>query len=146
VRNAAASLAADPVSHLFVYGTLRRGGPMHALLEPGVRRICAARMRGRLYDLGAFPGLAEGRRGDWVQGELYRIQSADLLDSLDRYEGRAYRRVVRDAQPADGGTPVACWVYLFEGSLRGRRRIASGDYLAAQPDDVTRAARADRRA
>ena len=132
--------------HVFVYGTLRRGGPMHALLEPGVRWVAAARMRGRLYDLGNFPGLAEGRSGDWVHGELYRIQSADLLDSLDRYEGRAYRRVVRDALPADGGASVACWVYLFGGSLRGRRRIASGDYLAGQPADVIRAARADRRA
>jgi gamma-glutamylcyclotransferase (GGCT)/AIG2-like uncharacterized protein YtfP len=133
----------DP-GHLFVYGTLRRGGPMHALLEPGARWVAAARLRGRLYDLGPFPGLCEGRRGDWVQGELYRIREAGLLEVLDRYEGRAFRRVVREALPADGGAPVPAWVYLFAGSLRGRRRIASGDYLAAPA--VTRAARADRRA
>ncbi len=103
---------------------------MHALLEPGAGWAGAARMRGRLYDLGAFPGLAQGRRGDWVQGELYRISAPALLDALDRYEGRAFRRVVREALCADDDTPVSAWVYLFAGPLRGRRRIASGDYLA----------------
>jgi gamma-glutamylcyclotransferase (GGCT)/AIG2-like uncharacterized protein YtfP len=117
-------------SHLFVYGTLRRGGPMHALLEPGACWVGAARLRGRLYDLGPFPGLAEGRRGDWVQGELYRIGRADLLAALDRYEGRAFRRVIREVVRADDDSAVSAWVYLFAGSLRGRRRIASGDYLA----------------
>jgi gamma-glutamylcyclotransferase (GGCT)/AIG2-like uncharacterized protein YtfP len=114
-----------------VYGTLRRGGAMHALLEPGTERVGPARMRGRLYDLGAFPGLAEGRPGDWVQGELYRLTGdcAALLASLDRYEGRAFRRVVRDAHGTDGAC-VPAFAYLYAGSLRGRRRIASGDYLA----------------
>jgi len=138
----------DRPRHLFVYGTLRRGGPMHALIEPGAHRVGPARMRGRLYDLGAFPGLAEGRRGDQVQGELYALagDTAALLDALDRYEGRAFRRVVREALPVDGGAPVPAWVYLYAGSVRGRRRIASGDYLAEQRPDVTRAAPADRRA
>jgi gamma-glutamylcyclotransferase (GGCT)/AIG2-like uncharacterized protein YtfP len=119
-------------AHLFVYGTLRRGAAMHALLEPGAEWVGPARLRGRLYQLGAFPGLAEGRRGEWVQGELYRLAGADaeaLLAALDRYEGRAFRRVVREAEGADG-TRVPAYVYLFAGSLRGRRRIASGDYLA----------------
>jgi gamma-glutamylcyclotransferase (GGCT)/AIG2-like uncharacterized protein YtfP len=143
-RTEAAGESGAAVAHLFVYGTLRRGGPMHALLDPGAVRCGDARMRGRLYDLGAFPGFADGRRGEKVRGELYRIHDPGLLDALDRYEGRAYRRVVREARPADGGDPVAAWVYLYAGSLRGRRRIASGDYLASQRSDVTRAARADR--
>ena len=123
-----------PPQHLFVYGTLRRGAAMHALLEPGAEWVGPARLRGRLYDLGAFPGLADGRSGDWVQGELYRLAGADpaaLLDALDRYEGHAFRRVAREAVRADG-TCVAAWVYRFAGSVRGRRRIASGDYLAEQ--------------
>ena len=63
---------------------------MHALLEPGSEWVGRRALRGRLYDLGAFPGCVEGRAGDWVQGELYRLAVADpaaLLDSLDRYEG-----------------------------------------------------------
>ena len=132
----AAEGAGPPPHHLFVYGTLRRGAAMHALLEPGAEWVAPARLRGRLYDLGAFPGLAEGRPGEWVQGELYRLSGADperLLDALDRYEGRAFRREPREAVCADG-TRVAVWVYLFAGPLRGRRRITSGDYLAEQRD------------
>jgi gamma-glutamylcyclotransferase (GGCT)/AIG2-like uncharacterized protein YtfP len=120
---------------------------MHALLEPGTAWIGPARLRGRLYDLGPFPGFADGRSGDWVQGELYRLTGPDpakLLDSLDRYEGRAFRRVVREAESPDGAKTEA-WVYLFAGSTRGRRRIASGDYLA-DARVASRAAPAGRRA
>jgi gamma-glutamylcyclotransferase (GGCT)/AIG2-like uncharacterized protein YtfP len=122
--------ASDP-AHLFVYGTLRRGAPMHALLERDVAWVAEARIRGRLYDLGAFPGFADGSRDDLVQGELYRITAPDperLLDALDRYEGRSFERVVREVEPLQGA-PVRAWVYLFAGSLRGRKRIESGDYL-----------------
>jgi len=106
---------------------------MHALLEPGTELVAAARIQGRLYDLGAFPGLAPGRRGEWVHGELYRIadaESARLLDALDRYEGQAFRREVREVEDARGAR-VSAWVYFFAGSVRGRRRIASGDYLSS---------------
>src|SRR5262245_32626376 len=129
--------------HIFVYGTLRRGAAMHALLAPGAEWVGRARMRGRLYDLGHFPGFADGRIDDWVQGELYRLtgDSAPLLDSLDRYEGPAFRREVREAV-RDGGVRMQAYVYVFAGSLRGRRRIASGDYLA----DVSRAGPTGRRA
>jgi gamma-glutamylcyclotransferase (GGCT)/AIG2-like uncharacterized protein YtfP len=122
----------SPPRHLFVYGTLRRGATMHALLEPGAEWVGPARMRGRLYDLGAFPGFAAGGWREFVQGELYRLVAPDsdaLLETLDRYEGRAFRRVVREALCADGA-PLPAFVYLFAGSLRGRRRIASGDYVA----------------
>jgi gamma-glutamylcyclotransferase (GGCT)/AIG2-like uncharacterized protein YtfP len=136
--------SAETSGHIFVYGTLRRGATMHALLAPGAEWVGRARMRGRLFDLGHFPGFADGRAGEWVQGELYRLAGADpaaLLDSLDRYEGTAFRREVREAV-RDGGERVQAYVYVFTGALRGRRRIASGDYLA----EVSPAARAGRRA
>jgi len=127
--------SSDPngTSHLFVYGTLRRGAAMHALLDPGAEWVGPARMRGRLYDLGAFPAFSDGRVGEWVKGELYRLTGdpAALLDALDRYEGRAYRREVREAV-RDGGARVPAFVYRFAGSLRGRRRIESGDYLSGR--------------
>ena len=134
-------MAASSPAHLFVYGTLRRGAPMHGLLDRDVAWVAAARIRGRLYDLGAFPGLAEGGRGDFVQGELYRITAKDpvrLLDALDRYEGRTFRRVVREVQ-AQPGAPVRAWVFLFAGSLRGKPRILSGDYLSREETAARRA-------
>src|SRR4029450_5125970 len=130
---------------IFVYGTLRRGAAMHALLAPGAEWVGRARMRGRLYDLGAFPGFGAGRAGEWVQGELYRLTGdpAPLLDSLDRYEGTAFRREMREAV-RDGGVRVPAYVYAFTGSVRGRRGIAAGDYRAES--GVNRAAPEDRRA
>ena len=45
--------------HLFVYGTLRRGSghPMSRFLAARARLLAGARVPGRLYDLGGFPGL-----------------------------------------------------------------------------------------
>jgi gamma-glutamylcyclotransferase (GGCT)/AIG2-like uncharacterized protein YtfP len=134
-------VAASEPSHLFVYGTLRRGAPMHALLERDVAFVAQARIRGRLYDLGAFPGLGEGGSGDFVSGELYRISAKDparLLDALDRYEGKSFRRVIREVR-AESSAPVRAWVYLFSGSLRGRQRIESGDYLNREAKEARRA-------
>jgi gamma-glutamylcyclotransferase (GGCT)/AIG2-like uncharacterized protein YtfP len=134
-------VAASAPAHLFVYGTLRRGAPMHALLERDVAWVAEARIRGRLYDLGAFPGLTDGEQHELVQGELYRITTKDperLLDTLDRYEGRAFKRVVREVQPQPGA-PVRAWVFLFEGSVRGKSRIASGDYLNREETAARRA-------
>jgi gamma-glutamylcyclotransferase (GGCT)/AIG2-like uncharacterized protein YtfP len=133
-------VSASAPSHLFVYGTLRRGAPMHALLERDVAWVAEARIRGRLYDLGAFPGLTDGSRDEFVQGELYRItrDPERLLDALDRYEGRAFKRVVREVQPQPGA-PVRAWVFLFEGSVRGKQRIESGDYLNQAGKEARRA-------
>jgi len=131
-------------SHFFAYGTLRREAPMHALLGGSARFVCEARVRGRLWDLGAYPGVTDSRfRGDQVKGELYALAEEGreaLLDSLDRYEGEAFERALREVVTADGETCTA-YVYLFLGSTRGGRRIESGDYV----DDVRREGPAARR-
>ena len=136
---------AETETLIFVYGTLRRGAPMHALLR-GAPFVADARLQARLWDLGVYPGVTSSRsRRDRVRGELYRLPDAEpervaLLDSLDRYEGDAFERAVREAVVADG-TRHTAYVYLFAGSTRGARRIASGDYL----DPLTPAAPAARR-
>ncbi len=129
---------------LFAYGTLRREAPMHALLAGSARFVGEAVFRGRLWDLGAYPGVTDSRfRGDQVRGELFALAEEgreSLLDSLDRYEGEAFERALREVVTADGET-CAAYVYIFLGSTRGGRRIESGDYV----DDVRREAPAARR-
>ncbi len=136
--------APGSTSHFFAYGTLRREAPMHALLSRSARFVCEARVRGRLWDLGAYPGVTDSRfRGDQVQGELYALAQEGrdaLLDSLDRYEGEAFERAEREVVTTDGATCTA-YLYLFLGSTRGVHRIESGDYV----DDVRRAGPAARR-
>jgi len=130
--------------YFFAYGTLRRAAPMHELLGASARYVCDAVFQGRLWDLGAFPGVTDSRsRSDRVQGELYQLEESEreaLLDTLDRYEGDAFERAEREVVTA-GGERATAYLYVFLGSTRGARRIESGDYV----DDATRAGRAARR-
>jgi len=123
---------ADDPDFIFVYGTLRpsAGGDASRLvkhLEPAGR----ATARGTLYDLGSYPGMAEG--SDVVHGELLRISSPGDLETLDSYEEcdgptPLFRRVRTEARREDGSV-VAAWIYLYSRGVSGGTRIASGDYL-----------------
>jgi gamma-glutamylcyclotransferase (GGCT)/AIG2-like uncharacterized protein YtfP len=117
---------------LFAYGTLRRGAPMHGLLEGRTRWIGFASVAGSLVDLGAFPGLvAPQAAGDRVQGDLFAIAEAQceaLLDALDRYEGASFERVARTVDGPDG--PVRAWLYVYRGHMDGHPVVTGGDYLA----------------
>lgn len=122
--------------HLFVYGTLRRGARMHALLEGAARPVGPARYRGRIHQLGGYPGaVASEDPADVVHGELYAFPLEDsdsLLARLDHYEGSEFERTRAPVQRRDGGS-VESWLYLYRGSLAGRPRIASGDSLDSDP-------------
>jgi gamma-glutamylcyclotransferase (GGCT)/AIG2-like uncharacterized protein YtfP len=125
-------------SLLFVYGTLRPfvDIPMARWLMSVAAYVGPARVRGRLYDLGPYPGLRPAsRRDEWVSGDVYRV-GAKVLVVLDRYEAgvgsgppRFVRRrcelIMPNARPRRG------WVYTYERVVRSHARIASGDYRVA---------------
>jgi gamma-glutamylcyclotransferase (GGCT)/AIG2-like uncharacterized protein YtfP len=116
---------------LFAYGTLRRGAPMHGLLEGRTTWLGRASTAGRLLDLGEFPGLVPAQApSDRVHGDLFAIADAqreELLDALDRYEGASFERV---QQPVEGPRgPTLAWVYAYRGEVGGRPVLRSGDYL-----------------
>jgi gamma-glutamylcyclotransferase (GGCT)/AIG2-like uncharacterized protein YtfP len=119
--------------HLFVYGTLRSAfrNPYARLLAQESVLLGPARLRGRLYQLGNYPGmLAPLAPQDWVTGELYQISTAPgLLSKLDEYEGPEFERVLARAHRS-GRSPVKTWVYLFRGQVSEDQLIASGDYCA----------------
>jgi len=134
--------------HLFTYGTLRRGAPMHRLLEGRVRCLGPAHAPGRLLDLGAFPALVSPATDlDRVRGELFAVewtQSAVLLDALDRYEGASFARESARVEGPEG--VVLAWLYRWLGDPRGRALVPGGDYLAAPRVPVSSPApRGDRR-
>lgn len=107
---------------LFVYGSLRSTAarPLASWSGASVRCLGAARIRGRLYDLGAYPGVVDCPRSGWVRGELYELRRPRrLLARLDRYEGGQYRRVRRPIYGAGGQRQA--WVYLLRRPPRGRR-------------------------
>lgn len=122
-------------SLLFVYGTLRPfvDIEMAKWLRGVARHVGGATTSGRLYDLGAYPGMtaARGRR-EHVVGDVYRVANPRVLRALDRYEAgeRGKARFVRErciVALATGGRRSA-WVYRYRCSVVGAARIASGDY------------------
>src|SRR5690242_14359920 len=75
---------------LFVYGTLRAasGHPMHTRLRAEADFMGAGTFRGRLYDVGTFPGAVASRsNAERVSGEIYRLRDpARAFRMLDAYE------------------------------------------------------------
>ncbi len=117
---------------LFVYGSLRSdvGGPMLATLEAGARRLGAARVRGRLFVVDWYPGAVLG--GDaWIEGELWAIEDASLLATLDAYEDcdDEFVRTRAIVHASDGSTREA-WVYAYARPTDALTVVASGDWLA----------------
>ena len=119
---------------LFVYGTLRRGFEnRHAhLLDRSARYLGTARVQGRLYDLGQYPGIRLADNPDqWVTGDLFRLRNAEaILAALDEYEGSEFARVPAIAA-LPSGERVPCWVYEYKPEVAEERRIVSGVYSSS---------------
>ncbi len=98
--------------HLFVYGTLRSGGPAtHKLAS--AQLVGEGSVGGVLYDIdGEYPALIVYGKTP-VPGEIWRCPVA-LLPELDAYEQvntGLFRRIGVEAQAADGSL-VPCWAYV----------------------------------
>jgi len=124
-------------ARLFVYGTLRRSqaNPFAADLHAHSTHLGAARLRGRLYALGWFPGaVASDDPADVVHGDVFALHPAHadtVLARLDAYEGPAFERRKVEAR-LETGAAVRCWIYLYTGELDDAERIAGGDWLEAK--------------
>jgi len=112
---------------LFVYGTLRRGSANRfaRLLAAHSRFLGTARIPGRLYNLGRYPGaVASGAPREWVAGEVFRMDHpGKLLPLLDAYEGARFERV-RAPVRLSSGIALEAWVYLYRGNTPGQRIIS----------------------
>ncbi|MFD2298448.1 gamma-glutamylcyclotransferase family protein [Paracidovorax citrulli] len=135
----------DSARHVFVYGTLRRGGSNDITrLDPPPVPVGTAAVPGVLYDLGAYPGIAltgpasEGEGRVPVLGEVYAITSA-LERCLDRIEevwpepsGEYVKREVMVCLK-ESGAELSCLVYeISPAFLRGAPRLLHGDWMASR--------------
>jgi len=81
---------------VFVYGTLKRGGSNHSLLDRSSEFLGEA-ITVPTYKMAAtsFPVIMPDATGKLMAGEIYAVDDATLarLDQLER-EGRSYDRVV----------------------------------------------------
>lgn len=128
----------ESIRPVFVYGTLRPGEAGYAdfHLSEKAEYLGPARVAGRLYDLGDYPGLLLGGPGS-VSGDLLRPRDERLLAELDAYElfdpanpaGSEYLRV--PAQTLDRA--ITIWIYVYNFPLETARPIVSGDWLRRLP-------------
>ncbi len=102
-----------------------RAFPLHGLLAGRAALLGEASTRGRLLDLGRYPGLVDG--AGRVRGELYRLDGPELLAVLDRAEGYNFERRPTMVTRA-GGRRLRAWAYWYRGP-RGRAvLIPEGDW------------------
>jgi gamma-glutamylcyclotransferase (GGCT)/AIG2-like uncharacterized protein YtfP len=116
---------------VFVYGTLRRGqaGAM-SIRFPGSKFVGEAKVTGRLYDLGAYPGVLLIDSNSSVVGEVCEVDDK-TLNELDVFEASSnyLRKQVEISPGTDGRT---CWIYVPENGpefYSDRTLIASGDWI-----------------
>lgn len=142
---------------LFVYGTLLPGQAPPAMRDvvDRLRPVGTAAVRGRLYDLGAYPGMVLDPAAGDVLGRVLELpppsgpsdapSAADLWRRMDAYEGfvpdapsrSLFRRVRCQAILRYGGAkdgadarPVDCWTYVYNGTADESRRISAGVWRA----------------
>lgn len=120
---------------VFVYGTLRKGFPLHKYLSENTTFIGGATISAILYDLGEYPGAVPSVKGE-VKGELYELESGSKhLMVLDRVEGfrpedpknSLFVRCLTDVKLADKKMTKA-WVYFLPAKPARAQLILSGDY------------------
>lgn len=112
---------------LFVYGTLHPERAPRAIAAAArrLRPVSAGTIRGRLLDLGEYPGVVlDDSSGGEVSGEVFEVPDVETLAELDAYEdyrpgdpdASLYLRVETQAKMSDG-TQKTCWVYVYNGGV-----------------------------
>ena len=116
---------------VFVYGSLRRGnaGAM-SVRFPDATYVGAGKVRGSLYDLGAYPGLVLDGAASVVAGEVYEVDD-DTLSRLDKFELTSdYNR--KQVEVEHGSERMDCWIYVPERDAEfftDCELIESGDWI-----------------
>jgi gamma-glutamylcyclotransferase (GGCT)/AIG2-like uncharacterized protein YtfP len=123
---------------LFVYGSLRRGfnHPAHAYISEHFVLQSPARVKGKIYDLGEYPGAIPTSEHYFINGELYRLKEGQdfywAIAQLDDYEGLNENPPLYLRETAlvylENDTTTA-WIYWYNMPVEGKHWIASGDVL-----------------
>jgi len=121
--------------HVFVYGTLRRGGRNDInRLVPAPDYVGMGEVRGTLYRIDWYPGLTlGGEDAVTVVGEVYRItpELEAVLDAIEQVEpGADSEYFKREVAIAVAGRTIDCLVYeINPARVKGRQAIGHGDWI-----------------
>lgn len=133
-----ASPAQASSGDLFVfYGLLKQGAagaPSDLPLATAGTFGAPCRFRGRMVDLGGFPGVVEG--DELCHGVRWQLRDAAIVPEMDAFEDvtddpetSLYLRV-RVALRDDAGAPTgeAAWIYWYNRSVEGCPPVAGGNW------------------
>src|SRR5436305_1857674 len=118
---------------LFVYGTLKKGGELHAQLASfGARLIGTGKIKGRLFRIKgeSYPGALQGSSREYIQGEVYELEEPGAaLGKLDDIEGCNEGLFVRKLVDAwIGNRKTKAWTYFYSQHVNKSMRIPSGSF------------------
>src|SRR5262245_36935824 len=123
--------------YIFFYGTLLPGLEPPRLTE--TLKVLSpqgeARVRGRLYDLGNYPGaILDSLCEREIVGHVFSLPES-VIPTLDVYEDfdpdhpeRSLFVRTRTSARLLSGSIVECWIYVFNGDVGQAPRIEDGDY------------------
>ena len=129
--------------YLFLYGTLlpTQAPKEIASIVKRFRRLGPARVRGKLYDFGEFPGaVLDSSTRTMIQGELVALPSDErILEALDRYEEfdpldtrkSLFVRKKAKVRMPDGSSREG-WIYVYNRRPGGAKLVRGGDYVRSK--------------
>jgi len=126
---------------VFVYGSLRSGfqSTAYEYISRYFNFFGEAKVKGKLFDLGEYPGAVPTQDDSFIRGELYIVKNENefswAIAQLDDYEGvlvepnekPMYRREIADIYVNDAIVPA--WIYWYNGNVNDKPVISSGDIL-----------------
>jgi gamma-glutamylcyclotransferase (GGCT)/AIG2-like uncharacterized protein YtfP len=127
--------------YVFVYGSLRRGfqSAAYEYISRYFNFFDEAKVKGKLFDLGEYPGAVPTHEDSFIKGELYIVKTESefswAIAQLDDYEGvlvepnekPLYCREIADIYVNDAIVPA--WIYWYNGIVTDKPAIKSGDIL-----------------
>ena len=133
-------MIAPPVSSgdpFIFYGLLKQGAagaPAHLDFQRHGEFLGPCRFRGRMIDLGGFPGVVPGE--DICHGVLYRLDAARLVRQMDDFEGihagdptgSLYRREKTDIIDDTGRPYGKAWIYTYNQKPDGYPVLEDGNW------------------
>ena len=123
---------------LFVfYGLLKQGAtgmPADLPLETSGRFLGPCRFRGRLLDLGGFPGVVDGE--DLCHGVRYELADVSIIGAMDAFEDvtddpatSLYLRVqVALCDDAGAETGETAWIYWYNQDVSACPAVPGGNW------------------
>ncbi len=127
--------------YIFVYGTLKKAykdlNTFTSVFHSNTEWLCHAVVKGDMYLKDWYPALKLGG-SNLVFGEIYRINSPILLETIDQYEDALtqdeYAIRLRHCDPIACDylrkhiriDDMECWIYVYLGEVSEDMRIKSG--------------------